>query len=186
MTSRLFLLLAGVAAAMACGNPTGVKANFIVVEDTLTVYALRDTSLSRPVAVNSDSSHRPVAVRFETGSNATVVFDLAPGGAGVVLYPPNLLSPVGRTGLQRSTLSFEAITNAPENGYVDSASVTAQVGDVVLLRSQHVNCALEVNPYIYSKLQILAIDAAARTIRLRMRVDPDCGFRSFLPGVPTS
>ena len=186
MTSRLFLLLAGIAAAMACGAPTRVKANFSVVEDTLTVYALSDTSLSRPVAVNSDSSHRPVAVRFETGSNATVVFNLAPGGAGAVIYPPNLLGPVGRTGLQRSALSFEAITTAPQDGYVDTASVISQVGDVVLVRSQHASCTLEVNPYIYAKLQILAIDAAARTIRLRMRVDPDCGFRSFLAGIPSS
>jgi hypothetical protein len=38
---------------------------------------------------------------------------------------------------------------------------------------------------IYGKVQVLAVDPAARTVRTRFTVDPNCGFFSLIPsGTP--
>ena len=56
---------------------------------------------------------------------------------------------------------------------------------VVAIQAQTSQCSLELSPYNYSKLVVDSVLPAIRAIYFRIGSDPNCGFRSFLPGVPS-
>jgi hypothetical protein len=56
---------------------------------------------------------------------------------------------------------------------------------VFLVRVQTQYCQLEQSPEVYAKYIVDSIFPDERRIRLSGRVNPNCGFRSFLSGVPT-
>ncbi len=174
------LLVAATLGTEGCGDLTGLGANLPVFEDTVVVFALSGTPASAPVAINTAQAR---AVRAETGSGFDVLFDITPEGQAEII-PPSILGLTARTGVLESTMPFDAIDRAPASGYVESATTPIDVGDVVVIRAAAVSCGGQVNPFIYSKLEILDVDAAARSIRVRLRVDRNCGFRSFGEGVP--
>lgn len=191
------LLAAGV---VACSDPYQVKARLDVVEDTLVFHSVSDASAPLGTAAVLDIAGardtlaraplaRPLSSEFyATGAGFDVAIDVK--GDSVTFLPPrtvsNSLTTVRRIGLRKEpTLAFDAITVAPSKGYqFDSVAVSARVGDVVYVVSQHPLCTYEYSQELYAKVGVLAIDPAARTATMRVRLDPNCGFRSFLAGVP--
>jgi hypothetical protein len=176
-----FALALVVAALAACGEPVRIRAQFETVTDTITVFALTGTPVIAPAAL---STVRHEAVRIETTRDFDIVVDIDQAGRAV-LYPVQLVggSP-GNTGIQTSTESFEAILEAPRTGYVRDTAATLVVGDVVIIEAEPVFCRASLQPTIYSKLVLDEIDLATRSIRVRMVVDPNCGFRSLADGIP--
>lgn len=166
----------------SCGDPTRVNARFEVVSDTISVSALSGSPIGARTALNTVLHE---AVRAEPGSNFDVVFDITSAGLAVI-YPAQAISNLGRAGIQRSTQQLDSILLAPPEGYSEAMTPTSiSVGDVLLIRAVQAACRRELNPYIFSKLQITAIDTVARTVTFVIRVDPNCGFRSFRDGIPT-
>ena len=92
-------------------------------------------------------------------------------------------------GLLKSDVAFDALTEAPRRGYlIDSTAVTIAVGQTLVLQTQTPGCFNDsrgASPIIFSKLVVDSV-SAARAIHFRLTVDPNCGFRSFKPGVPGS
>ena len=193
-------LLAG--GIVACGDPYEVKASVKVVEDTLVVHSISDASapISASAVIDiADSpdglaaSRRPIARRlgsdfYSSGLGFDVAVDVR--GDSVLFLPPlevtNSLTTVRRIGLRADTIGFERATVAPGSGYqFDSVAVSARVGQTVFVVSQHPLCVYEFRTEMYAKIGVLAIDQAARTATLRVRLDPNCGFRSFLDGIPS-
>lgn len=197
-------LLAAVASA-ACGNALGVRASLDVVTDTLSAFALTGTPLSFPVALAtggrsarlSDAAivGAPAVVRLTGTVEFDVVFDIDAAG-NVVVSPNRLIVPVQsgaagrRVGLQRLTSAFDSVSAAPRNGYVyDSTAVAITPrsaggpSQVLVIQAQTINCSIERSPFIHSKLVVDSV-SSAREIFFRITTDPNCGFRSFLPGVP--
>ena len=190
-------------AVAACNDPFRVRASLAVVEDTFVVNSITDPSapVTAPVALDiadqpnlfDASTRRPVARRlgpefFAIGAGFDVGIDVR--GDSVVFLPPRLLTTgltsVRRIGLRREASAFEDITIAPARGYVfDTVSVGARKGQAVTIVSQHPVCGSEVYDEIYAKIGVIDVDPAARTATLRVRLDPNCGFRSFLDGVPS-
>ena len=180
MPSRLLFLLCTVAALTSCGDPTRVRARLEPVSDTLTVFALSGTPLSVPTALNT--ALRQV-VRADPAFNYDVVFDINEAGRAVI-YPPLLVGPFGSAGIQKSTLPFDQLLEAPVSGYDASAAVEVNPGETVVIRAASTACARELNAFIYSKLVVDSVNTTVRTIHFRLRVDPNCGFRSFAEGIP--
>lgn len=194
-------LLAGTVAA--CDDPFRIRASLDVVEDTFVVNSVSDLSapIASPVAVDLgdqpnlfNASTRAPTVRrlgsefYSIGAGFDFALDVQ--GDSVVFLPPRrlttALSTVRRVGLRRDTIQFENAVAAPRSGYVfDTISVGARPGNTVFVVTQHPVCASEFSSELYGKVGIISIDAAARTATIRVRVDPNCGFRSFLPGVPS-
>jgi hypothetical protein len=194
------MLLAG--AVVACNDPYRVRASLDVVEDTLVLHSISDLTApaTAPVVLDianqanvfSASTRMPVARRlgpefYANGAGFDVAIDVR--GDSVIFVPPRKvatsLSTVRRVGIRRDTVAFESVAAAPGSGYAfDTVSVAARQGNTVFVVSQHPVCASEINSEIYAKIGIIAIDPVARTATLRVRLDPNCGFRSFLPGVP--
>ena len=176
------LALICAAALSACGDPTRIRATRPVVTDTLVAFALTGTPLSAPTAL---STFLRRTVRAEPNNQYDVVFDLNAAGQ-VVILPPSLVDNTGRTGLQKSATPFAALQEAPLSGYNESAALTVSPGEVAVLRATPVACntPAEFSPYLYSKLVIDSVSTTRRAIYFRMRLDPNCGFRSFADGVP--
>jgi len=192
MKVRILVLLFGVGAgAFACADPFATTATLATIDDTAAVYALTGAPESAPTAINITF---PRAVITTPSENYDVVFDIRNDSA--FAYPPHAIGASLAAGFQIANQPYDAITEAPLSGYNDTTAQFIKAGDVLLVRSQSAQCAaqtVQARLYIYAKVVIDSIfydEAAAphipRTIWYRMRNDPNCGFLSFLDGIPTS
>ena len=96
-----------------------------------------------------------------------------------------------------STQTFDAITQAPNVPYNDSTVVPLKPGTILIIQALSNACTVQLTTaqqFIYSKIVIDSINytpfdgftnPAGNTIYFRIRVDPNCGFRSFKDGLPT-
>lgn len=181
MIRFVLALTISVAALAACGDPVSIRAQFETVADTVTVFAVTGTPVIAPAAL---STVRHEAVRIEPARDFDIVFDIDDAGQAV-LYPVQLVGgSVGNTGIQKTTEDFDTIDEAPRTGYVRDSATVLGVGDVVIVEAEPLYCAATFNPTIYSKLIVDDIDVTTRTVRVRMVVDPNCGFRSLAEGIP--
>ncbi|HEU4565333.1 MAG TPA: hypothetical protein VFS05_11810, partial [Gemmatimonadaceae bacterium] len=122
-------------------------------------------------------------LRPSSSATFDIVFDIDAAGK-VVLYPVQRIGGVsGRTMFRFPDQPFDAITEAPTGGYTDTTA-TLDVGQTVLVRAEPTYCAGSLRTDIFSKIQVLSVDLPTRQIRFQSTVDPNCGFVSFLPGVP--
>ncbi|HEY6089628.1 MAG TPA: hypothetical protein VD771_07535 [Gemmatimonadaceae bacterium] len=192
MKARLaiFATMCAVAVLNACGDPTNLKATLPTVTDTLSLFALSGTPPSYPSGI---SLLGRTAVRVDGFANFDVAFDIN-GSGNVVVYPVKLVvaSPGGSrpVGLLRAAGSFETVLEAPATGYQTDASIVLAPGETVVLQSAHNSsqdvCQFALSPYLYAKIGVDSVNLASRTIYLQMGLDPNCGFRSFVSGIPTS
>jgi hypothetical protein len=93
--------------------------------------------------------------------------------------------------LQKVAGPFESVSEAPRTGYKIDSTVVASAGEVIVVEAVHNNgsqdlCTFSLSPNVYAKISVDTIFVATRTIKFRLGLDPNCGFRSFAPGIPTS
>jgi hypothetical protein len=192
MKARLAILAAMSVAVVlnACGDPTSLKATSLTTVDTLSVFALSGSPPLYPSGV-SVLVGQPVPV------DGFAIFDVAldvNAAGNAVVYPPKLvvnsLAGPRLVGLLKIAGSFESVLEAPKTGFVTDASVVLAPGETVVIQSAHSGsgdiCQFALTPYIYAKITLDSVNVANRILYLRMGVDPNCGFRSFASGVPTS
>ena len=178
------LLLAPVAAALmvACGDPYGLARPTVEnVVDTITLGALRSTGVSVPSAYSLSNS---VPVRTDLSSNYDFAYDIDPT-LGPVLLPAQLtgvyFASATNPGILRTTTPFDSIKIAPSNGYKVDQPFTVDSGDSFIARSL-IRCGNGVPEY--GKLQILAVDSVAHTVKFKIMVNNNCGYRGLQPGLP--
>jgi hypothetical protein len=196
MKARIAIVatLCGIAVLNACGDPTNLKATTPTFTDTLAVFALSGTPPSYPSGISIVARQ---AVRVDGFASFDVALDINDEGKAVI-YPVKLVvsSPGGSrsVGLQRVSGTFNEVTAAPKTGYeVDTALVVAP-GEVIAIEAAHnvsssVSadvCSFALSPNLYAKIAVDSVNLATRTLYLRMGFDPNCGFRSFAEGIPTS
>ena len=194
MLDRISAKMRGVAAlavgtvaigAVACSSLTGLPASLSTVADSGIIYA-----------INGAPSGAPTAVHFFTGSrtaaDASFFFDIAfdiDASGNVVLLPQRTvasqLTTTHGVGLQKSSQSYDAITEAAKSGYRADTALVVNAGQTVLVQVQDPACAVSIaSTSIYGKLVVLSVDQAARTMQVEYTADPNCGFLSFQPGIP--
>ena len=183
----------GVAAAaslvVACGDPDSLRASLPTVMDAYTVFALSGTPAEYPSGINTFVRQ---AVRVDGNGNFDIAFDIDAQG-NAVIYPVqrvvSSLSGARRVGIRRVAGSFESVTSAPTGTYADSAIVAAK-GDVVVVEAGRNGngdaCQFDFSPFIYTKVFIEDIRVPTRSIIVQTVLNPNCGFRSFEAGIPTS
>ena len=186
----LIAMLSAVLGLGACRDPLELKANLETTTDTLTVYALSGTPPGYPTAL-SIIARTGLAVTSFGGFD--VAFDIDPSGNVLVHAARRVVSfgpQVPQVGLQIVPGTFESNHAAPTTGYKVDSTIVASVGDVIMVEAVHNNgeqdvCTFALSPNLYAKISIDEVFLATRTIRFRLGFDPNCGFRSFLPGIPT-
>jgi hypothetical protein len=189
------LVVVGVVTAAACsgGNdPFALRASFETSLDTLVVYPLSGTELLLPSGVDLFSG---AAVRPGLRGGAYPNFDFAVdrnAQGQVVLYPAQrvAVAPAGspRVGFSLQTVAFDALVTAPRDGYRFDSTQVVTIGQTVAIESQGVSTQGLVCGSSNSPMRAkLVVDSVARTtgaIHLRVRTNPNCGFRSLAPGLP--
>ncbi len=185
----LLVAFLALAATSACDDPFGLKATVSTRGDTLVAYAMTGTPASFASGFNAGTG---AVVRVGPDIAFDVAFDLEADKIRVI--PARLISPVrqlfGRTsatqtvGLQAATGTFESINKAPENGFKRDTSVTVSKGQPVVMEVQSDACQFSLASTLYAKLVVDSVNLSSRQIYFRTFRNPNCGFRSFLPGVP--
>ncbi|MDQ4079365.1 MAG: hypothetical protein M3125_01285, partial [Gemmatimonadota bacterium] len=160
MRARLLALTVAVLAVVACEDITrSIEPNIEVTEDTLTVFTLRGSPLSAPTALDL---FRLRTLRVgEAGQFYDIAVDTS--GGAVVLYPSQLIDNEARpTGILEVTSPFEDITEAPMQGYVDTAAVSVLPGETVVIRARNV-CSGNIpgRDFFYAKVQLLELGSSA-------------------------
>ena len=176
-----------VSLAVACSDFTGVPASLSTLSDSGSVFALNGAPSGAPTALHL---YTGTLLAADPGFTFDIAFDIDAQG-NPVIFPQRTVSATGlvpshTVGLQHIDQDFSTLDKAPKSGYhVDTALVT-RVGKTVAIQSQDGNiCGLSVTgTSIYAKLVVLSVDAATRKLSIQFTVDPNCGFVSFLPGVP--
>jgi len=197
MKARLALLAAMfvVVGLSACSDPTNLKASLATTVDSLSVFALSGTPPTYPSGI-AILARQPVRVDG-CGVDGLPFFDVAldiDAAGNAIIYPVKLVvvSPRGSrpVGLIKVAGVFDSVTDAPKTGYESDSSLVMAPGEVVVVQSAHNTsgdlCQLAISPNIYAKIAVDSIDLASRTLFLRLGLDPNCGFRSFVTGIPTS
>lgn len=181
------LVLAG-GVASACGDVTGIEASAEVSFDSLTVYPLTGSSATTPTALNTAFvSVTPVG----PSGNFDIAFDLD-AQRRVVIYPVKLivqpLTGVNEVGLLKVAGTFESVERAPSETYERDEPMVVTPGEVVVIEARRNRasdiCTFALSPNIYSKLVVDSVSAGTDAIWFRLVVNPNCGFRSFAPGLP--
>jgi hypothetical protein len=187
--SRRVLVILGATAAFgaaACDDPFAPRATTSVRTDSFSVFSVSQTPVNVPAAFNIVFF---TPLRLEPTYGFDLAFDIDDAGK-VVLIPVRLVGGAvtagRRVGLQRITGAYDEVTRAPTSGYQYDSTLTLDVGEASLVELQTDICQFQTSQLVYAKLQIKAVDPVSRTIVFRITYDPNCGFRSFLPGVPTN
>jgi hypothetical protein len=192
MKARLALLATMCVAVVlnACGYPTSLTASVPTFTDTLSVFALSGTPPAFPSGISIVARQ---AVRVDGFAQFDVAFDINAAG-NAVIYPVKLVvtSPGGSraVGMQKVPGLFESVLSAPTTGFETDSALVMLPGDVVVVQTPHNGardlCQFTHSPNLYAKMVVDSVNLGSRTVFLRTVFDPNCGFRSFADGVPTS
>jgi hypothetical protein len=189
---KLRLFAAGVlvlAAAVACKDPLSIKADQSVTTSGLSAFALTGTPPSFPSALFTPG---PQIVRPDGALQFDLAFDLDPITGKIVIIPVQLVGDKNlatrRVGLQRAGVAFADLKKAPSSGYVFDSTMVVSPGEAIAVIAPHGNanqiCYLQLSSDIFSKIVVDSVNTASRLIYFKITVDPNCGFKSFEPGIP--
>ena len=174
----------GVAALLlaACGDSNGLPAASVPnTVDTISLFALDGTPITSPSGLRL----RPLdVVRTDLTSIFDFAFNITAAGQPVLLPSGALDLPAG-SGVQVQSVPFASITSAPTSPYVDTLPVSMDSGTVAILRSRPVSDIVCGVVFFYGKVEVLAVDPAARRVDLQILVDQNCGYRGLEPGLPS-
>jgi len=175
-------------ATTACGDLLGSKAALPTVTDTTRVYAINGAPEAAPTALYLFSA---TIVPASTSFNFDIAFDLDTGNT-VKLIPNSELASALTPGAHAVALlvsneAFDDVKVAPTTGYHADTVQVVPLGKTVILQSQDaLACqASLVGTTVYGKVVVDSVDTRTRSLFIRFTSDPNCGFRSFAPGLPT-
>lgn len=188
ISAPIFTLAAFVAAisAVSCGDLTGVQATLPTLTDSGVVYAINGAPIGAPTALQiSTGTLVPATSAFAFD----VAFDIDTGGHVVFLPLKTVASGLATThsvGLQVSQTPFDNLSAAIKTGYRADTALIGAADVTVLAQSNDVTtCGLALTgSNLYAKIIVRSVDLASRSMNVTFTVDPNCGFVSFLDGVP--
>jgi hypothetical protein len=190
MSSRLSALLVAVgavAAIVGCDDRSPFAARFNNELDFGHAYAMNGTPPSLPSAVGIRGK---TVVRIDPSWRFDLAFDIDSVGfvtVHSVKAVASELAQVNRVGFAIDSVHpFDQIIEAPSTGYKYDTSFALKVGKTLLVDVFDVSCIGQsfIGNNIRAKLLVDSIDVPSRGIYFRILSNPNCGFRSLVPGLP--
>jgi hypothetical protein len=189
---RLIVLLAALATPLvACQDLASPTAYTDTVADTLRASAFTGTPTGARSALGLYSNRvlpaSPYVFAPDGSLDFDLVFDIDASGKAV-LIPVSKIAICTRTcqvGLQIVTDStFDQLTRARPKGYTYDTQLALEVGRPVYIVAKATGCASDLySNDMYAKLVVDSVHTADRSVFFRIVTDPNCGFRSLVPGV---
>jgi hypothetical protein len=201
----LFACCVTIASLADCGGNGLATAVGDVGYDTLVFFALNHSGPNAPSGFDLTSQQ---AVTTDGTEGFDVAFDLSPTGQTIII-PVKLITTgngVGtahQVGLKTTAQLYDStacvmaglpanlpnpcyIVRAPLHGYAFDTTYGLTPGVPIIVAASTAGCVGQVDPVLYAKLVVDSVHASQGTIYARATVDPNCGYRSFLPGIPTN
>jgi hypothetical protein len=191
---RAVALAAGAALVVACSDPFAPRARTETLATSFSIGAINVPQAGVPVTWRIATG---VTFRLDSlGEPFDLAFEITPDNR-VRLWPvgkvvTTILSAPGqgahRVGVLPVAGTYDALTIAPERGYlIDSTQVVA-VGQVVAVRTETNYCALDPNgrTELFAKFVVDSVQPVTRRLFVRATAVRSCGFRSFAAGIPTT
>lgn len=190
------LLAAGLltAALVACDDPYAVEPQLEVVADSFVVFGINDAPVGGASAISLvGAPTRQQAVPATASLNFDIAVDVNADGSVRLITPRALINVLPdprtlphRVGLQVVSSSYETLLLAPGRGYTFDSLLTVTPGQTVAVQSANtVACPV---PYLgtmlYAKLVVDSVRMNPARVFFRSTVDPNCDFRSLVPGIP--
>jgi hypothetical protein len=183
----LATLLGG--ALLGCATDGRFPAQFDTVTFSETLGAINGTPLGEPAALALADLR---VVRLDQSYAFDVAFDIDAQGRAVV-FPPDLVGLSGGGGrptrLQRLGASFEQATIAPRAtsaAWVADSVFAVLPGEVIGVLMRPSECIFDFDQYMYARVRVDSVTVATRRVHITATLNPNCGYRSFLPGRPTN
>ena len=183
----LCIAVVTVVALDGCGDPTAIQASAENTDTTRTLYALNGSPNALPSGIDL---YFGLPVRLDGSFAFDVAFDLNASNEVIVYTPRGLgsqLVAARRVGLQTTTLTFEQATQAPTSGYQYDSLRTVPVGQVLfvdVIDALHCSQFSLLGQNIRAKVEIDSVNTTSRAIYVHFLSNPNCGFRSLVPGLP--
>jgi hypothetical protein len=181
-----FIAAAVVAVAAACNDPFAINATIDNTVDTLELFDVRQSPVTVPSGYVLTLRARTRPGVDQPVYNFDFLYRIDPQ-AGPQFVPFGAVaagdSVTGRPGFRTTDLTFDAIKVAEQTGYQTSQPVNLSVGSTFFVRSGVPNtCFLGIPNY--AKLEVISFDPSARSVKFRILVDINCGYRGLEPGIP--
>ncbi len=174
-----------VAALVGCGpDPFAPRADGPTVDTNFQIWAITGSPVPYPTAF---AVPQRATVRLDPSGTFDIAFDITPEGKLQVLPVAKVISSLAGTrsiGIIVSDSSYSQIASAPTSGWAADSIVELQVGQAFILQVTTQFCQFNQRQVIYGKFRVDSILPDERRARLRGRVNPNCGFRSFADGTP--
>lgn len=191
---RFSVAVLAVTTLVACRSEDALRAVNETTTDTLTAYAMTGTPIQYPSALNSIAR---TTVPVSGVGAFDVAFDFDPATPNEIQILPirQIITPfsssIPSVGLLARDEAFEDISRAPDTTYrLDSTLVVAPGQPFIIQSFRSVPgvllCVYLVTPRVYTKVVIDSVNTTTRAIYLRQTLNPNCGYRSFLEGLPSS
>jgi hypothetical protein len=187
--SKLAGLALAVAAvtAVACKGFTDVPPSLVTNTESSTVFAINGAPLGAPTAIHAFSAQFVPAT-------ADFLFDVAfdlDDQARIHILPQRQvasgLQPTHTVALATVPDTFEAVSTVPRGlvFHPDTGIIVERNQVVIAQVSDASACNFSLTgTTLFAKIVVKAINRDARTMEVKFTVDPNCGFRSFAPGLP--
>ena len=143
-----------------------------------TLVDFRTGGLSDPSAFDLISGR---TVRVDQTASWDFLFYVTEGGQAQLRTFSAATDGGNHAGLQKVSRGFDDLTRAPSSGYVAEEPLPISVGDVVAAVTRQ-EPGVSIRCRHFAKLEVLAIDTEAETMRFRYLVNPNCEVRSVEAG----
>ena len=189
-------LLAALAFAIvslgACEDPFKLEADReVVLMPGFVVWTLNGSPDEFPTVLDIGAGvsigSSPQLERPDAGGSFDLAFDIDGDGKLLIIPMRLVVTPLGgarAVHFIETTAVLDQILSAPADGWENDSTIALDAGDVFLVRVFAAQCQLQLRQYVYAKFAVDSIIPAERRARLRGRFNPNCGFRSFLEGIP--
>ncbi len=184
------LTISGAALAVLCAGCNALsapKAQFPNTATAITVFALNGAPASTPAGIDFLSG-APALVNNTLQFNVALDIDSA---GDIVVYPArqvtNGLTTVVSVGLQKINTPFADYTIATKSGYVTDSTLVVPVGTTVGFNvySTTTCTVYSLGSSYYGKFVVDSINPSLRAMYVELVTDPNCGYVSLTPGIPT-
>jgi hypothetical protein len=175
----------GMTGLIACGpDPFAVVAQDPNADVSIEVWALTGAPTNFPTV---HLVPQRITTRPDAAASFDIAFDIDADGRLLVLPVNKVVTPLSgnrRVGIVRTSEIYNTIVEAPRTGWVYDSILSVNVGQTFIVRVQTQFCSISQSNEVYAKYVVDSVFPAERRIRLSGRVNPNCGFRSFLSGIP--